>query len=371
MEYQYYEFRAIDKPLTKDDQNYVKSLSSRVYPTAHRAVFTYSHGDFHGKPLSVLERCFDAMLYMASWASYQLAFRFPTSAIDPAALQPYCLDHIIEVSTTKQYVILNINIYEEEKGIWIDEDANWLDDLLPLRQAILQGDYRILYLAWLKAAAGSEWLENDSQEPPVPPNLKNLNAPVQSFITWLELDPNLVAVAADNSPDQQDSKEPFKDWINALSEAEKTKLLLEIVEGESAIAGQIQARLRQKFAKLPGVIPGAETNRRSFSQLEAQAKIRCQQQKAQEEAAATAKRQKHLTPLKSRQGQIWQTVHDLLDQKKSNLYDQAVQHLVELRDLAQLEGTSALFRSQIYQLERQYSSRSSLLKRMQVARLLK
>ena len=49
MEYQYYEFQAIDCPLTKAEQKYVQSLSSRVRPTATRAVFTYSYGDFQGE----------------------------------------------------------------------------------------------------------------------------------------------------------------------------------------------------------------------------------------------------------------------------------------------------------------------------------
>ncbi|MCG8367848.1 MAG: hypothetical protein MJA27_31515, partial [Pseudanabaenales cyanobacterium] len=245
MEYQYYEFQAIDRPLTKADQDYVQSLSSRVRPTATRAVFTYSYADFRGGPLSVLEKCFDAMLYMANWGSYQLAFRFPKSAVNIPALESYCVEHIIEVSTTAKYVILNIEIYEEEGGGWIEENNTWLSALLPLRQAILQGDYRVLYLAWLQAAAVSAYLEDDAQEPPVPSNLQKFNAPLQSFVDWLEIDPDLIAVAAQVSQTQKEFKEPFQDWVNALSDKEKTKLLLEIVTGDSAIASQLQARLRK------------------------------------------------------------------------------------------------------------------------------
>ena len=104
-EYQYYEFQAIDRPLTKTERNYVKDFSSRVKPTSTTAIFTYSRGDFPGNPLSVLGKCFDAMLYTANWGSYQLAFRFPKSAINISALKPYCIGNIIEVSTTAEYVI--------------------------------------------------------------------------------------------------------------------------------------------------------------------------------------------------------------------------------------------------------------------------
>jgi len=51
MEYQYYEFQAIDRPLTRAEQNYVQSLSSRLRPTATRAMFTYGHGDLQGNRL--------------------------------------------------------------------------------------------------------------------------------------------------------------------------------------------------------------------------------------------------------------------------------------------------------------------------------
>ena len=33
------------------------------------------------------------------------------------------------------------------------EGEGWLDDLIALREELIQGDFRVLYLAWLKAAA--------------------------------------------------------------------------------------------------------------------------------------------------------------------------------------------------------------------------
>jgi hypothetical protein len=371
MEYQYYEFQAIDRPLTKADRDYVQSLSSRVRPTATRAVFSYSYADFRGSPLSVLEKCFDAMLYMANWGSYQLAFRFPKSAVNVPALESYCIDNIIEVSIASKYVILNIEIHEEEGGSWIEEDNNWLSRLIPLRQAILQGDYRILYLAWLQAAAVSAYLEDDAQEPPIPANLQRLDDPLQSFVDWLQIDPDLIAVAAGLSPTQKELKEPFEDWISALSDKEKTKLLLEIVTGDSAIAVQLQARLRQKFAKVPELTSVSGDNQRSFSELRKLADTHRSERQAKEKAAAKAKRRKYLESLKPQQAKIWETIEDLIARKQAQPYEQAIQHLVDLRDLAELEGNLAIFQSRIRQMQADYSNRSGLLRRMREARLLR
>lgn len=369
MEYQYYEFQAIDRPLTKAERDYVRSLSSRVKPTATRAVFTYSHGDLPENPLSILEKCFDAMLYIANFGSYQLAFRFSKSAVNVAALESYCVDNVIEVSTTEKSVMLNLEIHEEEGGSWIEENNNWLSGLLPLRQAIMQGDYRVLYLTWLQAAAVSEDLEEDAQEPPIPPNLQKLDPPLQSFIDWLEMDQDLIAVATQASPSQEQSQDPFPEWINSLSEQEKTQLLLEIIEGDSAVASELRARLRQKFAQVPETSSGTSDERRSFSQLRELADQHRSHRKAKEKAAAQAERRQYLESLKSKQAQIWETINALIARKQAKSYEQAIQHLVDLRDLAALEGNSAIFQAQIRQMETTYSNRPGLLRRMRSAQL--
>jgi hypothetical protein len=49
-EYQFYEFQAIDRPLSPKDQKYVQSLSSRVKLTASNVQFLYNYGDFRSKP---------------------------------------------------------------------------------------------------------------------------------------------------------------------------------------------------------------------------------------------------------------------------------------------------------------------------------
>ena len=371
MEYQYYEFQAIDRPLTKAEQDYVQSLSSRVRPTTTSAVFTYSYGDFRGSPLSVLERCFDAMLYMANWGSYQLAFRFPKSAINVSHLTPYCVDNIIEVLTGDKYVILNIEIHSEEGGGWIEESNSWLGTLIPIRQAILQGDHRLLYLVWLQAAAVSPDLEQDTQEPPVPPNLQKLNASLQSLIDWLEIDSDLIAAAAQISQMQKELKEPFEAWVKALSDKEKTTLLVDIVTGDSVIASQLQARLRQKFAPVSERLSVSNGNRRRFSELAALAETQRSRRQAKERATATAKRHQYLETLKPQQAQIWDTIDGLIARKQAQPYQQAIQHLIDLRDLAELEGKLAIFQARIRQMQADYSNRSGLLRRMREAKLLR
>jgi len=87
-EYQYYEFQALDRPLTESEQAYIRSLSRRVSLTPTHAIFTYQYGNFPGDPKRILEKYFDAMLYIADWGTKQLMFRLPRSVTDVSRADP-------------------------------------------------------------------------------------------------------------------------------------------------------------------------------------------------------------------------------------------------------------------------------------------
>src|SRR5215212_2579276 len=74
-EYQYYEFTAVDRPLTTREQSELRSLSTRADITATSFVNTYEWGDFKGDPLTLMKRYFDAHLYLANWGTRQLMLR--------------------------------------------------------------------------------------------------------------------------------------------------------------------------------------------------------------------------------------------------------------------------------------------------------
>ena len=72
-ECQYYEFQAIDRPLTSKEQEEIKALFSRAQVTPTQATFLHHYGDFRGNVERVLTQHFDMMLY--------IAFTSPTGAL--------------------------------------------------------------------------------------------------------------------------------------------------------------------------------------------------------------------------------------------------------------------------------------------------
>jgi hypothetical protein len=129
-EYQYYEFQAIDRPLTPEEQQAVAQLSSRVEPHPRRAVFTYSFGGgLSRRAEDLLAAYYDAMLYLANWGSRQLVFRFPKTLIDLEQLRQYAMElwsdfaDAISVQTKGKYAILDIRLGEEEGLGWIEGEG--------------------------------------------------------------------------------------------------------------------------------------------------------------------------------------------------------------------------------------------------------
>ena len=91
-EYQYYEFRAIDRPLGQKEMDELRALSTRAEITPTSFTNTYHWGDFKGNPATLMDRYFDAFLYVANWGTHRLMFRIPRRFLDAEAASAYCDD---------------------------------------------------------------------------------------------------------------------------------------------------------------------------------------------------------------------------------------------------------------------------------------
>src|SRR2546422_9329409 len=76
-EYQYYEFRAIDRPLDKRAMGELRAITSRARITPTSLVNEYHWGDFKDDPDKLMDKYFDAHLYYANWGTRRLTLRLP------------------------------------------------------------------------------------------------------------------------------------------------------------------------------------------------------------------------------------------------------------------------------------------------------
>ena len=373
-EYQYYEFQAIDRPLTADQQAQVAALSSRAHVTAHMASFVYNYGDFRGDPEQLLRDYFDAMLYMTNWGSRRLMLRIPGGLIDTKRVKLYCISEAIDVRQTpkKQHVIVDLEFNDEEQAEWTDGEG-WLDALITLREELIQGDFRVLYLAWLKAAEGAvemEEIAEDTLEPPVPAGLGQLSPALETFVRFLDIDADLLAVAAQQSEKQRQEPSQLEAWITQLPAAEQHDFLVRLSRGEANLSLLLRRRLQELATETQPHEREAETGRRTIAALREAATVWRQQQQAAEQRQTELARRRRLETLAAREPQVWQEIAALLEEKKASAYDSAVSLLQDLRDLSTSRGDMADFQQRLADIERTYSNRSALLRRMRQSRLI-
>lgn len=79
-EHQYYEFLAIDRPLSAADMHWLRSLTTRAQITTTSLTNSYQWGGFRGDPYELLKRCFDAHVYTSNFGSRWFLLRLPIDA---------------------------------------------------------------------------------------------------------------------------------------------------------------------------------------------------------------------------------------------------------------------------------------------------
>src|SRR5947208_16986543 len=89
-EYQYYEFQAIDRPLSDKEMRELGSYSSRARITPTSFVNHYSWGSFRGDENAWMEKYFDAFLYLANWGTHIVMLRLPADLLDLGTAHQYC-----------------------------------------------------------------------------------------------------------------------------------------------------------------------------------------------------------------------------------------------------------------------------------------
>ena len=213
-EYQYYEFVALDRPLTPAEMAELRSISTRAQITPTRFFNEYHWGDLKADPAELLVRYFDVHVYFANWGSRRLMFRLPKSAVNLDNLRACVAGGPATLTVTEHHVVLDLwSETEEPEDEWF-EDGQLLASLTPLRAELLRGDRRVAYLAWLLAVQAGE-LDPDTPEPRVPYGLDGPSASLAAFTSFLRIDPDLLAAAAETGVEDTGEMEHFRNWGGA------------------------------------------------------------------------------------------------------------------------------------------------------------
>jgi len=367
-EYQYYEWQTIDRPLSSREQTDVNGLSSHMDTvTSTQAIVTYSWGDFKHDPQKVLLNYFDAFLYDSNFGWRRLIFRLPKNLVDLQSLQPYLLEDRIMLEEHGKYSTIEIQFNDDSNYFEFVESESVLGQLTPLREQLLQGDTRMLYLAWLKAISMDD-PEGDELEPPVPAGLKKLNASLQAFADFFEIDPHLISAAAGSSKNADSALEPDLESIIArLSREESDTHLLQILRGEPGAVLSLKKHLTQ----LSGGKPASQKQAaRTTDELFKQAEKIEKEEKRKAREAAERKRIQRLEKLAQEEEATWIYVENLLAEKRAKTYDEATKLLSELQDMAKYKQRENKFEERFKSICEKYGKSVALMERFRRAGLM-
>ena len=368
--YEYYEFQAIDKPLNTAQREAVQGLSSRAIVNLHSASFTYNYGDFRGSVKQLMGDMFDVMLYVANWGSQRLVMRIPKTLLNIKDLDAYCVGDVVGYFIKGEHVIIDCSFHDEEGYCdWI-EGEGLLGDILTVRNEIIQGDYRALYLAWLKAidqVKEDEYHEDDIYnrlEPTVPAGLKKLSSAQREFAKFIELDPILIECAAEASTSFEASQFQAEKWLHALSEPEKEDFLQRLCRNEPALSLQLNKHL-QSLANIPSNDQSqSNTQARTVDEIyEFYEKIEARK-RLEETRIAVVKHNLHLDAVKSREGYYWQEIPNLVLMSNAKAYDRATTYLCDLQALAIREKNIVTFETKLLSITTKFSRRIAFIRKL-------
>ena len=391
-EYQYYEFVALDEPLTPQQQAELRARSTRATITATSFINEYHWGDLKGDPMDWMRRYFDAHVYSANWCSCRLLLRLPRAAFDQATLDDFTqrspmgsesrFIDAFEVTATPEHWILDWSFNDdagEYDRFWTQADGpGWLSRLLPLRDELLRGDHRPLYLGWLARVCRGE-LDDADLEPPLPAGLKTLT-PAQTALTeFLLIDPDWLAAAAEASEDlavPAGTDSALDDWLALQTAADLRATLRLLLEGRGQEA---ERGLRKRFVawqRLQQRTEQAQPARHALARIAERREACAAMRQAREQAAQSvretwhrAERSAHLTQLAARADAVWASIDQTLQRGSGAGYDQALKAVQELAEALALTGRENEFNQGLARLMSTHGRRPSWVSRLTKAGL--
>ncbi len=371
-EYQYYEFQAIDHPLSEADRQVLRDLSTRARITATSFTNSYEWGNFKGDPAKLMERLFDLHLYMANWGSRRLMIRLPARLVGRHLLDAF-LDEVdcATLSVSGENLIVDISCDEVESEDW-DDGSGWLAALAPLRAEVLAGDLRLFYLLWLTAVQ-AEVFEAGRPEPM--PGIGPMSASLEAFAEFFGIDSDLVQAAAERSAGAMastSSEEAVRGIISAMTDTDKTAMLSRLFNGDPYVGAELRAKVRDRIASGADATPisartvgelRARANAIGLAREEATAEKLAAEHKRRVQEAEKA-RQARLLAITRRGEGVWHEVEAEIERRNATGYDRAVGLLLDLRAVAEERGAMPDFDKRLRAIRERHARKQQFVVRL-------
>ena len=369
-EYQRYEFMTIERPLTREQLDAVNDLSSHIEASSTHALIEYHWGDFKHDPVAVLREFFDGFLYWANWGTPELAFRFPHGILPATLIDGYDFFDFVTFNQYPDYDILDIHFGEmEAPDEWTEYE---LGELIAIRDELMEGDLRSLYITWLASQRMMGDYDEDEEEdedveisaPPVPPAFGKLTAAQYALAKLLQVLQELLGAAAQHSSTAAPAvDDDVAAWVTLLSPERRDDYLVRLARNEPGLNRQLVRELRE-LSQDKNSEPSTDEHV-TYALLLAESKAvkaRLERERREQERLA---RQRHLQEIHDHQANYWHQVDEAVMRSSGTGYDEAAQLLVELRGAADHFKETQEFQERFRNWMRPHMRRPAFVKRLQ------
>lgn len=367
-EYRYYNFERLDGYLDAKARQSLRVISSRAEITATSFQVYYNFSDLKAEPFAMMLKHFDIGFYYSDWGSIDAYIKLPAGTL-PDALLSFSSDGLyVHQNDEWQLLIFSIEKYYE---YFDDEHADdFFQHLASLRSDLMQGDWRLVYLMWLKECDFNDGL---SPIPLIQFDFKHLSEEVMAFATlygiplaWVKA----LAMVLKAQPSHQAKQTPFQfdTWLHRLTEAEKNTLLSTLFEQGQLTRQQALAMTRKepsnkkeepyRYWLTPDVIsPFIEQAQSQLKQEQAEAL-------AKKMAIEKAQKEKILTDTYNQRERYWQQAQEQANRTCASGYDLASRYLYQLSEAYQFKGDHPTFEQHFKGFIVANNNRRALLNRL-------
>jgi len=287
-------------------------------------------------------------------------------------IDDYDFDDLVTFTWHKEYDILDIHFGEMEgSDEWIDYD---LGSLIPIRDELMEGDLRALYIAWLASQDMMYGYEEEDQEeedyeiivPPVPPAFGKLTEAQKALAELLQVSEELLVAAARHSIGSMSStkKDDFAAWVKVLPADRKNEYLLRLAHNEPGLSHLFVRELREQNRDKDRVRPSTG-ERVAYDTLVSESKTIKARREHEKRERERAEHLRRLQNIYDHQEQYWQEINQAVEHTVGARYDDAVRNLVDLREAADQFNERRKFQERFRVWVQSYLRRPGLIKRLQ------
>ncbi|MBU1621267.1 MAG: hypothetical protein KJ556_14225 [Gammaproteobacteria bacterium] len=371
-EYQYFQFELLEGSLDKAQQAELRGISSRATINRNHFSVSYHYSDLKAEPVELVAEFFDVGFYYASWGSLYFYLKVPQASVPEALLAHAGIVFGFESDLYGSQLVLTFSVEEDERYFDDETAADLLRRLSGIRDELLAGDFRALYLPWVSHALGKEEDERFPIIPLIHYDFSQLTDAQQALAEFLQVSeeevrtlqlllqqvPGHPAAHHQLTPEQQ---------VEQFTAEQKDQLLLLLFQQGSMTTNQALQYIPQPTQSQHNfsIWLGAQQYCEFFEQAQQQVKLEQEQAKQQAQQQALRERRAYLETVYMRRSMYWQNIKAEVGRASANSYNKAAADLYELCEAYEMSGALAEFVLLYMPFFQQIQSKRALVKRLE------